>query len=190
MEQMIKINVPDGMEAIWDDKLQKVKFVKKESWRDIKTFDDVLNYLGIEADELYSLYSPNLNKCIPFNKWQLITEAFIKASNDELTLTTCDAYYPYCYIVLKDRANLKEREKNIGNCIINFREAFLVGGSLYSSRTGLCYSNQISVESTTNVCIGFRPFSKRSVAEHVSKYFAKELIEATLGWETDEIKWL
>lgn len=190
MKQKIEIEVPEGKVAVWDEKKQKIIFKDVEPWKKIKTFDDVLNYLGIEADELYSLYSPNLNKCIPFNKWQLITEAFIKASNDELTLTTCDAYYPYCYIVLEDRANLEEREKNIGKCIINFREAFLIGGSLYGSRAGLCYSNPISVESTTNVCIGFRPFSARSVAEHIAKCFAKELVEATLGWGTDEIKWL
>lgn len=189
MEQTIKINVPDGFHTVWSEKKQKIEFVKikNESWEDIKTFDDVLRYLGISKNEFEIAQSG----IIPISKWQLIMKAFIKASNDELTLTTGDVYYPYCYIVWKNRATEEENERKVRDCIINDREAFLVGGrAYYGSGAGLGFSYSDDTAAYSYASFGFRAFSSREVAEHVARYFSKELIEETIGWRTDEIKWL
>lgn len=188
MEQMIKINVPDGMEAVWNDKLQKVEFVKKKSWRNIKTFNDVLRYLGLKENDIRSLYSPILNKCVPFNKWQLIMEAFIKASNDKCQLTEGKVYVPYYYIVynkyIPSGTNAKVRSG-----IINNKVCTLVGGVAYGSSSGLGLSSSINAAANSYAYFGFCGFSSREVAEHVSKYFTWEFYESTLDWRTDEIEW-
>lgn len=189
MEQMIKINVPDGMEAVWNDKLQKVEFVKKESWRDIKTLDDVLKYLGLKANNSHSLYLPNLNKYVSFNKWQLIMEAFIKASNDECRLTEGKVYVPYYYIVYNNKYPY-ETDVKVRSGIINNKECTLVGGVAYGSSSGLGYSPSFAMVASSNAYFGLCGFSSREVAKHVSKYFTWELYESTLGWRTNEIKWL
>lgn len=189
MEQTIKINVPDGFHAVWDEKKQKIEFVKvkNEPWEDIKTFDDVLRYLGISKNEFETAQSGK----IPISKWQLIMKAFIKASNDKLTLITGDVYFPYCYIVYNKKYTFDRTDIKVCQCIINNEKCTLVGGrTSFGSYTGFGCSDSIDVIECSTISIGFRGFSSRKVAEHLSRYFAKELIEETIGWRTDEIKWL
>lgn len=190
MEQMIRINVPDGFYAVWNEEKQKIEFVRKESWRDIKTLDDVLKYLGLKASDLRSLYSPILNKCVPFNKWQLIMEAFIKASNDECRLTEGKVYVPYYYIVYNNKYIPCETDVKIRSGIINGKECTLVGGVAYGSSSGLGFSPTIAIAAPSNVYFGICGFSSREVAKHVLEHFTWEFYESTLGWRINEIKWL
>lgn len=186
MKQKIEIEVPEGKIAIWDEKKQKIIF-EKDIWRDIKTFDNVLKYLSISEKE----FEIAQNSRIPVNKWQLIMEAFIKASHDQCRLTEGNVYFPYCYIVYNDKYTFTKTDIKARSCIINNKECTLVGGYAYNGSNaglGLSYSNYAAANSYANV--GFRAFSSREVAIHVSTYFAFELFESAIGWRTNEIQWL
>lgn len=160
------------------------------TFHDIKTFDDVLEYLGLDEDDFYESFNPEIISK-EFIIWNLIMKAFIKISNDRSQLFRGSIYYPYCYIVWKNRAIEEENERKIRDCIINDREAFLVGGdALGVSHVGLGFSNSLSAVAASTARIGFRAFSSRQVAEHVSKYFAKELFDFSISWRNNEIQWL
>lgn len=186
MKQKIEIEVPEGKVAVWDEKKQKIIF-ERESWRDIKTFKDVLKYLNISEKE----FEIAQNSRIPVNKWQLIVEAFIKASNDQCRLTEGDVYFPYCYIVYNNEYKFYKTDIKARSCIINNKECTLIGGRAYHiSHAGLGLSYSSAAAADSSVRFGFRGFSSREVAKHISTYFTFELFEATVGWRTNEIQWL
>lgn len=160
------------------------------TFRDIKTFNDVLEYLGLDEDDFYESFNPEIISK-EFVIWNLIMKAFIKISNDRSQLLRGSIYYPYCYIVWKNRATEEENEIKVRDCIINDREAFLVGGTAAAgSSAGLGLSASINAAATSGTSVGFRAFSSYEVAKHVSKYFAKELFDFSLGWRSNEIQWL
>ena len=160
------------------------------TFHDIKTFDDVLEYLGLDEDDFYESFNPEIISK-EFVIWNLIMKAFIKISNDRSQLFRGSIYYPYCYIVWKDRAIEEENERKVRDCIINDREAFLVGGGAYCGWTaGLGLSNSNAAAALSCTPVGFRAFSSWKVAEHVSKYFAKELFDFSISWRNNEIQWL
>lgn len=160
------------------------------TFRDIKTFNDVLEYLGLDEDDFYESFNPEIISK-EFVIWNLIMKAFIKISNDRSQLFRGSIYYPYCYIVWKNRATEEENERKVRDCIINDREAFLVGGHAFvGSYAGLGFSYSNYAAAYSNPDIGFRAFSSCEVAEHVSKYFAKELFDFSISWRNNEIQWL
>lgn len=185
MKQKIEIEVPEGKIAVWDEKKQKIIF-EKETWRDIKTFNDILKYLNISEKEFETVQ----NSRIPVNKWQLIMEAFIKASHDQCRLTEGNVYFPYCYIIYNDKYTFTKTDIKARSCIINNKECTLVGGyAMRGSRAGLGLSSPDAAAYSYS-SVGFRGFSSREVAIHISTYFAFELFESAVGWRTDEIEWL
>lgn len=194
MEQMIKINVPDGFYAVWDEEKQKIEFKKVQKWKSIKTFDDVLRYLNINKDCLDNgIYSPTLCEYITISKWQLIMKAFIRASNDQCQLTEGKVYVPYYYIVYNNKYipnETNETDVKVRSGITNNKECTLVGGIAYGSSSGLGFSPLLASAAPSNAYFGLCGFSSREVAKHVSEHFTWELYESTLGWRTNEIKWL
>lgn len=194
MKQKIEIEVPEGKIAIWDEKKQKICFKNQEKWRQIKTFDDVLKYLVIDKNDLKNVYSPLLCEYVGISKWQLIMKAFIRASNDKCNLTGDNVFYPYFYILDEDKVNHKLSDRiYIKYKIYNSNETFfLVGGAVTDPyNSGLEISDNYTASQFVFEHLGLRAFSLYEVAEHVSKYFVKELFEETVGWRiSSKIEWL
>lgn len=160
------------------------------TFRDIKTFDDVLEYLGLDEDDFYESFDPEIISK-EFIIWNLIMKAFIKISNDESQLSRGPVYYPYCHIVWENNALLSDRTRRVRDCIINNKNAFLVSDvASYGSNAGLGLSNSYYAVISSSMDIDFRGFSSREVAKHVAKYFSKELVDFSLGWRSNEIQWL
>ena len=185
MKQKIEIEVPEGKIAVWDEKKQKIIFEDIEPWRNIKTFDNVLNYLNI-SKEKYEL----VNKKLPINKWRLIMKAFIEASNDKCDLTEDDVWYPFFYILNEDEVKSKHSNHTYIKYKIDNKKFFLVGSATNPYNSGLGVSDYYTASSFVFDYLGSRAFSSYEVAEHVSKYFIKELFEEIIGWRLNEIEWL
>lgn len=160
------------------------------TFRDITTFHDVLEYLGLDEDDFYESFNPEIISK-EFVIWNLIMKAFIKISNDRSQLSSGPVYYPYCHIVWENTNLLVDRTRRVRDCIINNKNAFLVNGvAIYTASSGLFWSDSYYAMMSSSIDIGFRGFSSRQIAEHVSKYFAKELFDFSLGWRNNEIQWL
>lgn len=156
---------------------------------DIKTFKDVLKYNNPTEEEWLEIDDEQIQSHM--SKYMFIINTFIFITQDALKFTGDRIYYPYVFIMWDKTCYEHNEEYTIIPCKINNREAFLIGGHVsYSDSTSLGHSSSDSPISSACASIGWRGFSDRSVAQHISKYFSKELIEATVEWRTNEIKWV
>lgn len=185
MKKTIEIDIPEGMDVKYNYKSHKIEFIPKESeWKNIKAFSDVLKYNNLSQWdwEQHQGFFPEMTKYL------LITKTFIEASNDTLTLTEGKPFWPYCYITYNKP---ESSDYNIINCRVRGKEAFLVCGRADDGRyAGLGCSVSYYPVSSSGTNVGFRAYSNYDVAKHVSYYFSKELIDAIIGWRTNEIEWL
>lgn len=159
------------------------------TFRDITTFHDVLEYLGLDEDDFYESFNPEIISK-EFVIWNLIMKAFIKINNNESQLSRGPVYYPYCYIIWENEASPSDRERRVRNCIINNKNAYLVGDAAIYSYSGLGLSTSHYTAAFFPTSVGFRAFSSREVAKHIAKYFSKELVDFSVGWRSNEIQWL
>lgn len=202
-ERDIKVSLDTATEWYNGDnaalkKLALQAFTEKElksSFKSIKTFDDACKVLGISNIELRGGKNINWDKQDAqdtFNRWYALGKLSIirKALNKgyKMTLIKNDIYYPRIFFINKE-CRLYDKEFNktlikISNFIVDKIEYTLVGGyTCLNSCEGL--SNFISTTdvSLSSANVGFLGCATKEIAEHMSRYFAKEIFEAMYkGW--------
>lgn len=162
--------------------------LKKKSFRDIKTFEDacytIMLHPYTEGRLIEKIEEVSKASAAAY-KLNIIRKALNKGQKMEFTKGTI--YYPYTPFVirkstyyndeLRDGSTVKvaqfmsngEVYKLLGGHAINGGDAGLGG---FDSGDGVGYSDAY---------VGFLGCASREIAEHMSRYFAKEIFEAKYG---------
>lgn len=192
MKQTIKIEVPLGKKAVWEN--NQIKFVDNGHWRNIKTFNDAFKYCDDNniATNLLLDY-----KRIPYacsyenNVIQLRIIIAALTNNEKLSLTKGDIWYPIVQFCVPNKKDYCLGNKVIGKIRSNDKEFLVVGSyASYGSVAGLgcVYSDYDLSDANTNV--GFIKVSSKEIAEHLSTYFGKLLFDVTYGGCNCDYEWL
>ena len=193
MKQMIEIEVPDGMKAIWEN--GTIKYVPNEPhWKKITTFKHALLYVYTylpECKDLINSYRKTVANSFEYNVAQYRIVVAALTNNEKRSLTTGDKWYPVVQFCLpKDKYNCQ------GNVLIGTIESegerySVVGGSAaYSTDAGLGSFFSGDGVSDSIADIGFRSVSSKEIAEHISTYFGKLLFEIHYGGTNCDWKWI
>ena len=193
MKKTIEIEVPDGMDAVWEN--GTIKYVpNKPHWKEITTFEDafyyVYNYLP-DCGDLIDSYNNTIPDSFENNiaRYRIVVAAL--TNNEKRSLITGEKWYPVVQFCRpKDKSNC------CGNVLIGTIESegerySVVGDSArYGSCIGLgsfalSYGVSDSLTDTS-----FRSVSSKEIAEHISTYFGRLLLEIHYGGTNCDWKWV
>lgn len=176
-----------ALQAYTEEELITSKFT------DIKTFKDACDVLGVSHADfnkmLKGYYGENIFKATPASiaaiKLNIIRQALNKGQKMELTKGTI--YYPYTPFVTRKSTYFNDELRNgsmveVAQFMSNGEVYRLLGGDApYGGIASLgCFYSRIGVgDSAANV--GFLGCTSKEIAEHMSRYFAKEIFEAKYG---------
>lgn len=162
-------------------------------WERIKTFEDACKVLGISTP--YTKASPEVSDAIADHIYAVCKLDIIrKALNKDWkpNLVQSDIYYPY----VRFYPSNKVKEAAISyNCSLG--PSFYVEGKKYTLISG-SYTSYTSVGLTNFGCgfgiiyptLGLLGCKSREIAEHMSRYFSKEIFEATYACYTGTYQWV
>ena len=193
MKQIIEIEVPDGMKAIWKD--GTIKYVPDEPhWKKITIFQDALyyvhNYLP-DCGDLIDSYNNTIPGSFEYNVvcYRIVVAAL--TNNEKRHLTAGDKWYPVIQFCRpKDKNNCQ------GNVLIGTIESEGVKYSVIGGHAsdgvleGLGYFNSNDGISQSYSTISFRSVSSKEIAEHISTYFGRLLFEVHYGGTNCDWKWV
>lgn len=184
-----------------DSSLKKVAlqaFSEKElkpSFKDIKTFEDACKVLGINTevffdDGEYVLKRTPASKALV--RLNIIRQALNKGY--KMSLTKGDVYYPQIRFVTQNstyyNSKLKSGIKKVAKFEVDDEEYDLMGGiTTYGSNSGLGDFYSYNGVGLSGAYIGFLSCATKEIAEHMSKYFAKEIFEAMYS-DFINFKWI
>ncbi len=174
----------------------------KPSFKDIKTFEDACEVLGINPSDIgclradpkkgYYIYSKTKASFATL-KINIIRQALNKGF--KMSFTKGDVYYPQIRFVTQKSTFYNGELKSgymrrVANFEVDGEEYSLLGGHAYSgSDAGLgCFHSSNGV-GYSYADVGFLCCATREIAEHMSNYFAKEIFEAMYG-DLIDYKWL
>lgn len=163
------------------------------NFNDIKTFRDACDVLGVSYANFNKMfngyYGENILKATPASiaaiKLNIIRQALNKGQKMELTKDT--TFYPYTPFVTR-KSTFFNNELRDGSMVevaqfMSNGEVYrlLAGSALNGGYAGLGnFYSRIGVgKSYANV--GFLGCASKEIAEHMSRYFAKEIFEAKYG---------
>jgi hypothetical protein len=178
-----------ALQAFTEEELEEKEFEK------IKSFEDALEKLGISIgdnkvyiDTLSKF--PNSEHLIAIYKLDIIRKA-LNGSDFKPSLVDGKFYYP-CIRFYKDYDIAVEVAND--NCSllcdkikIDGTNYYLVGGDWSNGYSGL--SNFYQDYGIANAGLGLLNCKSQEIAQHMSKYFAKEIFEA-LYLQNGNYKWL
>lgn len=160
----------------------------------IKTFEDACKALNIEPEKIEQMlegyYGTNLFSKTPASVGALKLNIIRKALNkgQKMELTKGDIYYPQIRFVpkgntfysdeLKDGSMVKAGTIREANC--NTYDV-LGGYADYGSNAGLGGFRSCNSVGLAYAGIGFLGCASMEIAEHMSRYFAKEIFDAMYG---------
>ena len=192
MKQIIEIEVPDGMKAIWEN--GTIKYIPDEPhWKKITTFKDALlyvcNYLP-ECDDLINSYR---NTVVGSFEYKIACYRIIVAAltnNEERHLVTGDKWYPIVQF-----CRPKDKDNCWGNVLIGTIESegarySVIGGHAGTGGAGLGSFFSSDGVSDSIATISFRSVSSKEIAEHISTYFGRLLFEIHYGGTNCDWKWV
>lgn len=193
-KQVIEIEVPDGMKAIWED--GTIKYVPDEPhWKGITTFEDALQYVRKYLSSSCEILLESYYKTIPgsFENniacYRIVVAAL--TNNKERYLTTGDKWYPVVqFCRSKDKSNC------CGNVLIGTIESegerySVVGDSArYGSCTGLGSFALFYGVSNSLTDTSFRSVPSKEIAEHISTYFGRLLFNIHYGGTNCNWRWV
>lgn len=177
-----------ALQAFTEDELQGKDFKKFKSWKDIE--DDL-------ADRGVNFYRDT--KCLTKGQIALLKLNHIRKilNNDQkMSLTKGAIYYPYIRFTTKASKYYKDELKSGSLVKVGTIEQscgdlyYVLGGDTNSSGSaglGCFYSNP--GVGTFTACFGFLGCVSQEIAEHMSRYFAKEIFDAMYGDFVD-YKWV
>lgn len=177
-----------ALQAFEEDELTSRNFKSFKSWKDIE------NYLA-DCDVNFN----HDTKCMTRGQIALLKLNHIRKvlnNGKEMKLTEGDIYYPQIRFATKTSAyydNMLERDLlvKVGTIKQPCGDSYNVfGGSAdYSSFDGLGFFRPTLSVGLANAHIGFLGCARREIAEHMSRYFAREIFDAMYGDFVD-YKWV
>lgn len=188
-KQTIKIEVPDGKKAVWEN--GKVRFVAEEPhWKSIITFDAAYTYVRKYLPECEDLIISYNNSTFGSYEHSVVCYRIVVAAltnNEKRHLITGDNWYPVVQFCRpKDKSNCWG-DILIGNIESEGEKYSIVGGRAFdSANAGLGYFDSDNGIST----IGFQSVSSKEIAEHISTYFGKLLFEVHYRGTNCDWKWI
>lgn len=176
-----------ALQAYTEEELTIPKFT------DIKTFKDACDVLGVSHADfnkmLKGYYGENILKATPASiaaiKLNIIRQALNKGQKMELTKGTI--YYPYTPFVTKKSTYYNDKLRDgsmveVAQFMSNGEVYKLLGGyANYGGDAGLGYFISCIGVGVSYAPVGFLGCASREIAEHMSRYFAKEIFEAKYG---------
>lgn len=192
MKQIIEIEVPDGMKAIWEN--GTIKYVPNEPhWKKITTFKDALLYVCNYLPECEDLINSYRNIVVGSFEYKIACYRIIVAAltnNEERHLVTGDKWYPIVQF-----CRPKDKDNCWGNVLIGTIESegarySVIGGRAGTGGVGLGSFFSGDGVSDSIAAIGFRSVSSKEIAEHISTYFGKLLFEIHYGGTNCDWKWI
>ena len=185
-----------ALQAFTEDELTAKNF------KCIKTFEDACKALNIEPEKIEQIlrghYGANLFNKTPASiaamKLNIIRQALNKGQN--MSLTEGTIYYPYIRFTTKaskyysdelrrgDMVKVGTIEQSCGDLY-----DVLGGGAFLGGSAGLGYFYSYNGVGTSYAGIGFLGCASREIAEHMSRYFAKEIFDAMYSDFVD-YKWV
>lgn len=191
-KQVIEIEVPDGKRAVWDG--NKIVFVPKDDWREIKTIQDAICYIEDNLPECRHLITEYRKAADgDYNEkvaaYRIVVAALTR--NEKRHLTTGEVWFPVVQF-----CRPKDKDNCWGNVVVGTikseGEKYLVvgGDANYGAYAGLGLFNSHLGVSHSYTYFGFRSVSSKEVAEHISKYFGKLLFEVHYGGTNCDWKWV
>lgn len=161
--------------------------LKKKSFRDIKTFEDACYAIMLHPyteGELIEKIEEVSKASAAAYKLNIIRKALNKGQKMEFTKGTI--YYPYTPFVTRNSTYYNDELRDgsmveVAQFMSNGEVYKLLGGyaSYGNAGLGAFYSSNGVGGSVAN--IGFLGCASKEIAEHMSRYFAKEIFEAKYG---------
>lgn len=174
----------------------------KSSFKDIKTFEDACEVLGInprdvgcliaDSNKGYHIYIKTKASCAAL-RLNIIRRALNKGY--KMSFTKGDIYYPQIRFITQKSSFYNNELKSghirrIANFEVDDEEYSLLGGYANdSSDTGLGRFYSGDGVGYSNATVGFLGCATKEIAEHMSKYFAKEIFEAMYS-DFIDFKWI
>lgn len=169
------------------------KELTRESFRDIKTFEDAFAYLKNNdiCEDLIREYNNSLNGSYSETlcKYRIVVAAL--TNNEERKLKTGDCYYPliqFCEI---------GKEKNcwgsvkVGTIKHEGKKYAVVGGNAHHCATaGLGNFGSSYGVSNSYTYVGFRSVSSKEIAQYISEQFGRLLFEVHYGGTNCDWQWV
>ena len=193
MKQIIEIEVPDGMKAIWEN--GTIKYVPDEPhWKKITTFQDALyyvyNYLP-DCGDLIESYNNTTPDSFEYNVvcYRIVVAAL--TNNEKRHLTAGDKWYPVIQF-----CRPKDKNNCWGNVLVGTIESegvkyCVIGGCAHNGvLEGLGYFHPNEGVSYSYSTTSFRSVSSKEIAEHISTYFGRLLFEIHYGGTNCDWKWV
>lgn len=165
-------------------------------WKNIKTLRDACVALGI-YDRSVSLHLGGVGETSYFDHLEAINKLDIirKALNGDWkpSLVQGSVYYPYVRFY---PAGQKAREVVSENKEWKLGESFIADGKKYTLVGGVCASSCVGLAvfgygyGDVHPDLGLLGCKSREIAEHMSRYFSKEIFEATYAHHVGTYEWV
>lgn len=171
------------------------KELKEPLFKSIKTFEDACKVLGISycpaspLDAVLSTMGVHLcnhtRASIAAIELNIIRQALNKDQKMEFTKGTI--WYPYNPFITKKSTYYKDEIRNgemsvVGKFRVDCEEYLLLGGRARAgSNAGLGYFFSSDGVGYSGTDVGFLGCATKEIAQHMGKYFAKEIFEAKYG---------
>ena len=193
MKKTIEIEVPDGMDAVWEN--GTIKYVpNKPHWKRITTFDDALTYVWEKllpsCESLLKSYYSTAPDSFEHKvaRYRIVVAAL--TNNEKRHLTAGDKWYPIVQF-----CRPKDKNNCWGNVLIGTIESegarySVIGGHTGTGGAGLGSFFSSDGVSDSIATISFRSVSSKEIAEHISTYFGKLLFEIHYGGTNCDWKWV
>lgn len=194
MKQTIEIEVPDGMDAIWEN--GTIKYVpNKPHWKEITTFEDALRYVRENLlSSCEDLLKPYYNTIPGSFEHKIACYRIVVAAltnNEKRHLTTGNKWYPVIQFCCPENKNNCWGNVLVGTIESEGARYSVVGGSAtLSAYSGLGNFLNCGGVSSSCVSIGLRSVSSKEIAEHISTYFGRLLFEVHYGGTNCDWKWV
>lgn len=169
------------------------KELTRESFRDIKTFEDAFAYLKNNdiCEDLIREYNNSLNGSYSETlcKYRIVVAAL--TNNEERHLTTGERWYPIVQFCKPGKEENCWGKEIIGSIESEGQKFTVVGGYAFDgTRAGLGYFVLNDGVSNSYTAVGFRSVSRRDIAIHISKYFGRLLFEVHYGGVNCDWNWV
>ena len=192
MKQTIKIEVPEGKKAIWEN--NQITFVDAEPhWKSIKTFEDAFCYCDNYFPECITSYGNTDENTYEEKVAKLRLVIAALTNNEKVSLVSGKLYYPVIQFCLADFCVKDSCSKNklIGKIKTEGKEYVVLNSNAhYCSDAGLGCVNSRSGLSNVDPYISFLQVSSKEIAEHLSKYFGKLIFEVMYGGSNCDWEWV
>ena len=193
MKKTIEIEVPDGMDAVWEN--GTIKYVpNKPHWNEITTFKDafyyIYNYLP-DCGDLIDSYNNTIPDSFENNiaRYRIVVAAL--TNNEKRHLTAGNEWYPVVQFCRPE-----DKNNCWGNVLIGTIESEGVKYSVIGGHAsdgvleGLGYFHSNDGVSYSCSTTGFRSVSSKEIAEHISTYFGRLLFNIHYGGTNCDWKWV